>query len=171
MESKNVEETLKKMGVVLEKVVQKVDELEKRVINLEQKVLAEKGKELKESERTSFSQPQQSNLQSSGSGFGTGFLSSLLGSFAGMSLFSLLFNNNVSSHEFAENVGVSDTELSEIDHKLEEIDQKLDEIDEKIDSIDDVDTENLADLDEEPFRQDTGFDDSFGFGDDFDIDV
>lgn len=169
MDSNNLENTLKKMGVVLEKVVKKVDELEKRVVNLEQKMLANKGQELKESEKLQTPQPQQSNLHSSGMGFGTGFLSSLLGSFAGMSLFNLLFNNNVSAHEFAENAGVSDVELSEIDQKLEEIDQKLEEIDEKIENIDDSD---LAELDDEPFKQDFGYDDQdFGFGDDFDIDV
>ncbi|MCF6248129.1 MAG: hypothetical protein L3J69_12325 [Desulfobacula sp.] len=120
MDSNNLENTVKKMGIVLEKVVQKVDELEKRVINLEQNMLAEKGQELKEkTQQVQQQQPSTSNLQSSGMGFGTGFLSSLLGSFAGMSLFNLLFNNDVSAHEFAEHTGVSDVDLSEIDEKLD----------------------------------------------------
>ncbi len=166
MDQNNLENTLKKMGVVLEKVVQKVDELEKRVVNLEQKMLAEKGREFKENIQTQ--QPQTQNMQSR-TGFGTGFLSSLLGTFAGMSLFSLLFNNSVSAHEFAENAGVSDTDLSEIDQKLEEIDQKLEELDEK---IDDIDSGNLTEMEDEPLREDFGYTDTgFDFGDDFDIDV
>ncbi len=166
MEKNNLEDTLKKMGVVLEKVVQKVDELEKRVVNLEQKTLAQKGKELKESEKQQL-QANTPSLKDTGSGFGTGFLSSLLGSFAGMSLFSLLFNNSVSAHQLAESTGISDDEFFEIDKKLEEIDQKLEEIDEKIENIDNVD---IAEIEDDTLKQDFGYED-FSFGDDFDIDV
>jgi len=151
MEAKNLEDTVKKMGIVLEKVVQKIDELDKRVTKLEQQMLAEKGKEIKEQQSN---QPQtQQNVTPTthsgfgGSGFGTGFLSSMLGSFAGMSLFNLLFNHNVSAHELAQQTGVDDADLTEIDQKLEEIDQKIDELDEKIENID-QDLENAEFTDE-----------------------
>ena len=169
--AENIENTLKKMAIVLDKVVKKVDELDKRVTKLEMKVLAEKGEK---TDRTITPQPQTPQAQpqtSSGSGFGgfgTGFLSSLLGSFAGMSLFNMLFNNNVSAHEVAEKAGISEEELSQLEEKLDNLSQEVSEIDQKLDDIDSS-LDNLA-LDEND--TDVGFADytdaDFDTGFDFD---
>jgi phage shock protein A len=129
MESKNLENTVKKMAIILEKLAKKVDELEKRVQKLELKTLAKN-----DSSNQSYPVPQSNQQpQSSTSSFSTGFLSSLLGSFAGMSLFSLLFNNNISAQDVAKETGISEDELSQIEEKLESIDEKLASIEENLD--------------------------------------
>jgi len=167
--AENIENTLKKMAVVLDKVVKKVDELDKRVAKLEMKTLAEKGKEEIKNSQQPQGQTQQSGFGMGG--FGTGFLSSLLGSFAGMSLFNLLFNHDVSPHEFAQQAGLSEEDFSQLEEKIDslseeisQIDQKLDEIDQNIDNLSDIEPDTgFADF--EP--DDTGFD--FGGFDDMDM--
>ncbi len=173
-DNNNVENTLKKMAIVLEKVVKKVDELDKRVTKLEMKVLGQEAKEEKLNQnKPSVSQPTaqaQPQASSGMGGFGTGFLSSLLGTFAGMSLFNLLFNNSVSASELAHEAGVSEDELQEIEEKLDhlsdevsEIDQKLDQIDESIDEINSPMDSDFISMDDDVF------DDDFGISDDFDV--
>ncbi len=178
-DNQNIENTLKKMAVVLEKVVKKVDELDQRVTKLEMKLLSEEGKKgSSTSVSTQPQQPVQSAQPQTGSGgmggFGTGFLSSLLGSFAGMSLFNLLFNNDVSPHEVAEKAGLSEDELKDIEEKLDNLSQEVSEIDEKLDSID----QNLDDI--ASSDMDTGMDfadfepdvdEGFDFGGFDDIDM
>ncbi|WP_029521159.1 hypothetical protein [Persephonella sp. IF05-L8] len=163
MEDKNIENTLKKMAIVLDKVVKKVDELDKRITKLEMKLLAEEGK--KEA-TTQPQQPQPESRSTAGIGnFGTGFLSSLFGTFAGMSLFNLLFNNNISADEVAQQSGLSEDELSEIDHKLDELSQEISQIDEKLDEIDQS-IDEITDNGIEPDITDFGFDDfDTGFDD------
>ena len=168
MEEKNLENTVKKMAIILEKVANKVDELDKRVRKLEMKVLTESAKEENKVVQQT-PQTTQSQQSSSFGGFGTGFLSSLLGSFAGMSLFSLLFNHNVSAEEVAKENGFSDEQLAEIDEKLANIDEKLEEIEEKINNEQDF-TEtgfSVEDIYRDDIIEETSFD---GFDGDFDTD-
>ncbi|WP_297456101.1 hypothetical protein [Persephonella sp.] len=169
MEEKNIENTLKKMAIVLDKVVKKVDELDKRITKLEMKLLAEEGKKetTTQAQSQQISQPESRSASGIGN-FGTGFLSSLFGTFAGMSLFNLLFNNNISAHEVAQQSGLSEDELSEIDHKLDELSQEISQIDEKLDEIDQS-IDEITDNSIEPDITDFGFDD-FGTGFD-DIDM
>jgi len=181
MDTQNIENTLKKMGLVLEKLVQKVDELDKRVSKLEE------GSSKKFSSEDLKAQPQtQTNSTSnvSSSGFGSSFLGSLAGAMAGMGLYNLLFNHNVSPVQMGESLGMDSSEinevlqsdLSEIDSKLDEIDAKLEELDAKIDDV-------SADLDEDVMTSEYyenyedevadndfegGFDDFEGL-DDFDV--
>jgi len=163
MENKNLENTVKKMAIVLEKLAKKVDELDKRVQKLELKSLA-KGES---STQTSTNQPvNYAQPQNTGSGFGTGFLSSLLGSFAGMSLFSLLSNRDVSAEEVAKEAGISDEELSQIEEKLDSIDEKLSQIEDELDSQDLAD---LGDVEPDVYGYED-IDTDVGF-DDFDTDI
>jgi peptidoglycan hydrolase CwlO-like protein len=179
----DLENTLKKMGMVLEKLVQKVDELDKRVAKLEEKLQDKKfsSNDLK----AQSAQPQSSTApaSNSGSGFGTSFLGSLAGAMAGMGLYNLLFNHNVSAAEFGHEIGLSDNEInsilenemSEIDSKLEEIDSKLEEIDSKIDNVasEDIMNNDYYESYEEGLEENTDFfggvDDFGDFGGDFDV--
>ena len=176
----NIENTLKKMGMVLEKLVQKVDELDKRVAKIEEKVGEKKfsSEDLK-AVQTPQTQTQTSASKSSLSGFGGNFLGSMAGAMAGMGLYNLLFNHSVSPAEFGHDIGLNDSEInelldnqmSEIDSKLDDIDSKLDELDSKVDSLASEDVMNSdyfesyeEDLSDNDF--DGGFDD---FGGDFDV--
>jgi len=93
---------------------------------------------------------QSSNInpasQSSGSklgAFGSSFLGSVAGAMAGMGLYNLFFNDDVSAKEVEKNLETDEKEtetnetvnndLSEIGSKLEEIDAKLAELDSKLD--------------------------------------
>lgn len=162
MENKNLENTVKKMAIVLEKLAKKVDELDKRVQKLELKSLA-KGET---PTQTTTTQPQSyAQPQNTGSSFGTGFLSSLLGSFAGISLFSLLFNKDVSAENLAKEAGISEEELATIEEKLDNIDEKLAEIEENLDTPELK--ENIIEPDVYGYED---IDADIGF-DDFDTDI
>lgn len=166
----NMENTIKKMGLVIEKLAQKIDEMDKRIAKLEERsdndIKTFSSNDIKASTPTppvNNSQPQKS---SSG-----GFLSSLFGSavgaFAGMSLFNALFNDDVKPDEMAQNMNVDSGELSDLEARLNEIDSKLDEVDNK---LDDVADNNFVD-DDSDVLADNDFDNSFddeGFGD-FDV--
>ncbi len=186
MELNQIENTLKKMGLVLEKLVQKVDELDKRVAKLEEKLGENEKKfssqDLKATPQTAQAQQTQTQPSSSSSlgGFGSSFLGSMAGAMAGMGLYNLLFNHSVSPTEFGHEIGMSDSEinevlesdLDEIESKLDEIDSKLDELDEKIASVDSdedvMNTDYFESYEEEDFSDDTfggGFDDFDGFDD------
>ncbi len=156
MENKNIENTLKKMAIILDRTVKKIDELEKRVSKLEQQVLSEKGKISEEKTVQQSIHPQSSGFSSSG--FGSGFLGSLLGSFAGLSLFNILFNNNVSAEEVAREAGVDTESLHEIEQKLDEISQQVEDINQKLEDIE-TGFENTDFTDED--IPDLGFDDTF----------
>ena len=158
MENKNLENTVKKMAIVLEKLAKKVDELDKRVQKLELKSLAKEGQQTlpQTQQQATYAQPQNT-----GSSFGTGFLSSLLGSFAGMSLFSLLFNRDVSAEDVAKEAGISEDELAQIEERLDSIDEKLAEIEENLDDtgIDNADFTEPDTFGYEDIDADIGFDD------------
>ncbi|NPA88141.1 MAG: hypothetical protein GXO01_05475 [Epsilonproteobacteria bacterium] len=166
----NIENTLKKMGLVLEKLVQKVDELDKRVAKIEEKLTEKK----LSSEDFKTDTPKPSTASTSG-GLGTTFLGSLAGTMAGMGLYNLLFNNSVSPIEFGHRIGLNDEEvndvlhheLEDIDSKLEEIDSKLEELDEKIDSSGDImNNDYFEDYEAEEDMDFFGGADDFGdFGD------
>jgi len=143
MENQNIENTLKKMGIVLEKLVEKIDALEKRVAKLEEK------------NETNAKNVQDLAKPTSQNTFASGFLGSMAGSMAGMGLYNLLFNNHVSANEFGESLGLGRDELNEIlqndfnqiDNKLDEIDDKLAQIDEKIEGISNDLNEDAMDSD------------------------
>jgi peptidoglycan hydrolase CwlO-like protein len=169
----NIENTLKKMGLVLEKLVQKVDELDKRVKNIEEKLV-----EKKEFSSSDFkTQPASQTSSSSASGFGSSFLGSLTGTMAGMGLYNLLFNHSVTPAQFGHEIGLDDKEIDEllnkefdeIDSKLDEIDSKLEELDEKIENISNEDVmqnDYFEDYEAEDDLDFYGGVDDFG-GDDF----
>jgi len=174
MDNQNIENTLKKMGMLIEKLALKVDELDKRVAKLEEKKFSSNDFK-SNNEKT---QVANSNT----SAFGSSFLGSLTGAFAGMGLYNLLFNHNVTPKDFGENIGLDDNQInevlqndiSEIDTKLDEIDAKLEEIDSKIDEAslnqDVMDSEYFESYEEEVSDNDFegGFDDFEGL-DDFEI--
>ncbi len=183
MDLQNIENTLKKMGIVLEKVVAKVDEIDKRLSKIEEKL--DDGKKFSSGDFKTIPQPQMqtqnpqnSTSKSLSSGFGSSFLGSMAGSMAGMGLYNMLFNHSISPVEFGENLGMNQNEINdvlennfdEIDTKLDELDSKIDELDEKIDSLDNDDImksdyfENYGeDLEDNDFE--SGFDDFDGFDD------
>jgi prefoldin subunit 5 len=180
MDVQNIENTLKKMGLVLEKVVQKVEELDKRVTKLES---GEEKKFTSEDFKKSQTTAQNSVSNVSSSGFGSGFLSSLAGTMAGMGLYNLLFNRNVTPVEMGESLGMSNNEveeilqndLNDIDAKLNDIDSKLEELDAKIDDVssddgDVMDNEYFENYEDEVSDNDFegGFDDFEGL-DDFEV--
>jgi len=171
----NIENTLKKMGMVLEKLVQKVDDIDKRVAKLEEKLGEEEKKftsqDLKATPQTT---PTPSTSKSSLGGFGSSFLGSMAGAMAGMGLYNLLFNHSVTPEEFGRDIGMDDNEIQEvlnenfdeIDSKLEEIDSKLEELDSKINEMDSEDVMNsdyFESYEEESNDFDSGFDDFDGF--------
>ncbi|MEO1924132.1 MAG: hypothetical protein ABGX25_06450 [Nautiliaceae bacterium] len=176
MELQNIENTLKKMGMVLEKVVTKVDELDKRVAKLEGK-LGEGEKKFSSQDLKAQATPQTQQSSTSGissGGFGSSFLGSLAGAMAGMGLYNLLFNHSVTPMEFGKEMGLSedeiqhvlDEELDEIESKLDEIDSKLEELDSKIDEVGDNDVMNTDYF--ESYEEEDTVDDDFGGGfDDF----
>jgi len=148
MDNQNLENTLKKMGLVLEKLVKKIDELDKRVANLENKDSEKKfsSEDLKANPQNQPQpQPQASTSKSSLGGFGSSFLGSMAGVMAGMGLYNLLFNHSVSPDEFGKEIGMSDNEINEVlESNLDEIDAKLDELDSKMEELDSK-LEELAD--------------------------
>jgi len=180
MDTQNIENTLKKMGLVLEKLVQKVDEIDKRLAKIEGQ--SEK-KFSSQDLKTSQTNPNSTSGISSG-GFGSSFLGSLTGAMAGMGLYNLLFNHNVTPVQMGESLGMDENEindvlqnsLSEIDSKLDEIDSKLEELDAKIDDVsagldeDVMSSEYFESYEEEVADNDFegGFDDFEGL-DDFDV--
>jgi peptidoglycan hydrolase CwlO-like protein len=169
-----IENTLKKMGIVLEKLAEKIDELDKRVAKIEEKVgVTEK----KFSSQDLKGQPQTQTKASSSSllgGFGSSFLGSLTGAMAGMGLYHLLFDHSVTPESLGQSLGMNENEidnveLDNIDEKLDEIDTKLDEIDQKLN--DNLDNDDVMDNDYyESYEEesddndfDGGFDDFNGF--------
>ncbi|WP_457564524.1 hypothetical protein [Caminibacter sp.] len=179
MEMNQIENTLKKMGLVLEKLVQKIDELDKRVAKIEEKVGVDEKKFSSADLKTEAGQNQKVSTSSPLSGgFGSSFLGSMAGAMAGMGLYNLLFNHSVSPVEMGHTLGMDESEIqnvleediSEIDSKLDEIDSKLDELDEKIDSLSNEDvmnTDYFESYEEEDLGSDFGggFDDFDGFDD------
>jgi len=181
MDMQNIENTLKKMGLVLEKVVQKVDELDKRVAKLEENSPKKFSSEDLKTNQTAHSVSTSNSLSS---GFGSSFLGSLTGAMAGMGLYNLLFNSRITPVQMGESMGMSGSEindvlhndLSEIDSKLDEIDSKLEELDAKIDDVsagldeDVMSSEYFESYEEEVADNDFegGFDDFEGL-DDFDV--
>jgi peptidoglycan hydrolase CwlO-like protein len=170
-----IENTLKKMGIILEKLAQKIDELDKRVAKIEEKLgNGEKkfsSQDLKAAPQ--MQQPQTSHSSSSSlGGFGSSFLGSLTGAMAGMGLYHLLFDHSVTPESLGESLGMNENEidnvdLDNIDEKLEEIDNKLDEIEEKLDS--DVADNDVMDNDYyESYEEETGDSDFDSGFDDFD---
>ncbi len=176
MQTNQIENTLKKMGLVLEKLVQKVDELDKRVAKLENGETDEKKFSAADFQKT---QTQSSTSKSLSSGFGSSFLGSMTGAVAGMGLYNLLFNHSVSPVEMGHDMGMNDQEIDNIlqndindmDTKLDEIDTKLDELDSKIDTMADNDIMNsdyFENYDEEDIDSGNfggGFDDFDGYDD------
>ncbi len=176
MEINQIENTLKKMGLVLEKLVQKVDELDKRVAKIEEK-LGDSEKKFSSVDLKTNQTPQSQTSSSALGGFGSSFLGSMAGAMAGMGLYNLLFNHSVSPIEMGKELGLSEEEinevlendLNEIDSKLEEIDSKLEELDDKIEELskDDVmNTDYFESYEEEEMGDDDfggGFDDFGGF--------
>ena len=143
MDNTQIENSLKKMGLVLEKVVKKVDELDKRLAQIEQKSNSEKKFSSEDLKKTTPQQPinqTQPSSSSFGSGFGGSFLGSLAGAMAGMGLYNLFFNNDVSADEVARNIDSNEDLTSSVEEQLREIDAKLDELDAKMDDIDNDDS-------------------------------
>ena len=173
MDTQNIENTLKKMGMLIEKLTLKVDEIDKRVAKLEDKNFSS----------NDFKSNNEKTQATNTNTFGSSFLGSLTGAFAGMGLYNLLFNHNVTPKDFGENIGLDDhqinevlqNDISEIDTKLDEIDAKLKEIDSKIDDVSNIeqdvmDNEYFESYEEEVNDNDFegGFDDFEGL-DDFDV--
>ena len=183
MDTQNIENTLKKMGLVLEKLVQKVDELDKRVSKLEGE-----GKKFSSEDLKTKPQIQSSTSSNSSNTFsnsmGGSFLGSMAGAMAGMGLYNLLFNHNVSPVQLGESLGMQSGEINEVlQNDLNEIDSKLNEIDEKLEELDAKIDDVSADLDEDVMSSEYfesyedevadndfegGFDDFEGL-DDFDV--
>jgi peptidoglycan hydrolase CwlO-like protein len=173
-----IENTLKKMGIVLEKLASKIDELDKRVARIEEK-LGEGEKKFSSQDlkaNPQMQQPQTAQMKPSSSsslgGFGSSFLGSLTGAMAGMGLYHLLFDHSVTPESLGQSLGMNENEIDNVE--LDNIDEKLDEIDSKLDEIDEKLDENLTDNDVmgndyyESYEEDTG-DTDFGSGfDDFD---
>jgi len=183
MDTQNIENTLKKIGLVLEKLVQKVDELDKRVSKLEGE-----GKKFSSEDLKTKPQIQSSTSSNSSNTFsnsmGGSFLGSMAGAMAGMGLYNLLFNHNVSPVQLGESLGMQNGEINEVlQNDLNEIDSKLNEIDEKLEELDAKIDDVSADLDEDVMSSEYfesyedevadndfngGFDDFEGL-DDFDV--
>jgi septation ring formation regulator EzrA len=171
-----VENTLKKMGIVIEKLAGKIDEIDKRLSKIEEK-LGEGEKKF--SSQDLKTNPQMQQLQtaqtkpSSGSslgGFRSSFLGSLTGAMAGMGLYHLLFDHSVTPESLGHSLGMNESEiesvdLGNVDEKLNEIDSKLDELDEKLSSNDVMDNDYFESYEEETRDSDFdgGFDDFDGF--------
>jgi len=176
IQNQNIENTLKKMGLVLEKLVKKIDELDRRVANLENKD-SEKKFSSEDLKVPQTAQHQSSTSKSSLGGFGSSFLGSMAGAMAGMGLYNLLFNHSVNPDEFGKEIGMSDDEINEalennfdeINSKLDELDSKMEGLDTKLDTLTDEDLANNdyfesyenEDLNNSDF--DSGFDDFDGF--------
>jgi len=188
MDAQNIENTLKKMGLVLEKLVQKVDELDKRVAKLEENE-GNSGKKFSSGDLKATPQSQASSTSSSSSSpfsnsFGGSFLGSMAGAMAGMGLYNMLFNHTVSPVEMGHSMGMDDSQISEVlqsdisemDTKLDEIDAKLDELDAKLDDVSaDLDEDVMSSEYYENYEDEVadndfegGFDDFEGL-DDFDV--
>jgi len=109
------------------------------------------------SQKAETEQIQNKNLteQSSGQSFKSGFLGSLLGTFAGMSLFNILLDDKIIPEDVARETGISEAEISHIEEKLEEISEKVENI-EEIAMEDDLPE---VEPDMEYFETDFGLDD------------
>ena len=169
MATQNFDATLQKMGLILEKVVQKIDELDARVAKLEEKMEAKK---LPAPNHTKLSPPPQTaqaNTSTPSTSWSQSFLGSLAGAMAGMGLYNLLFNHDITptqlQNQFHTDTQGLDESLEQIEEKLDTLDDKLDTLDEKIDLLEeDIPTDNdfggIEDLDiDADFDGFGGFDD------------
>jgi len=139
----NIENTLKKMGLVIEKLAQKIDEMDKRLEKIEKNAGEGEKKfssqDLKMNPQMQQPQTNQANSTSKSSlgGFGSSFLGSMAGAMAGMGLYNMLFNNSVTPAEFGHELGMNEEEINEaIENNFDDIDERLSEIDSKLDDID-----------------------------------
>jgi len=173
MDVTNIENTLKKMGLVIEKLVKKVDELDKKVNELEKK---ENKKFSSEDLKSNQSNVNTTSQPSNASNFGSSFLGSMAGAMAGMGLYNLLFNNSVSPTELGQNLGMDEKEINELlESEFNEIESKLEEIDSKLEELDNKLDENVAENDVmqndyfESYEEELG-DSDFDIGfDDFEV--
>lgn len=170
MATQNLDATLQKMGLILEKVVQKIDELDTRVAKLEEKVEGKKLPLPTQSPLQPLSQNQTKSPSTSSTNWSQSFLGSLAGAMAGMGLYNLLFNHDITPMQLQNQLH---TDTHGLDESLEEIEEKLDVLDDKLDTLDDkidlleADTPGQNDFEG---LEDVDFDDGFDdFGDIDDI--
>ena len=168
----DMEKTLKKMALVLDRVVKKVEELDERVKKLEEKKGSFGSADFKREKESDVSKSNvKSTAPSSSSalaGVGSSFLGSLAGAVAGMGLSHLLFDDKVEPQQMAQQIdGDLEEKIEDIEAKLDNIDSELEEltadVEEFDDGISDADFENMS-LDdylaqEEDFEDFGDFDD------------
>ncbi len=130
----DVEKTLRKMALVLDRVVHKVEEIDDRVRKLEHKMEVLE-KNVKKSDAVSKSD----SLPAAGS-----FLGSLAGVVAGLGLYHLLFDDTITPEDLAHQMGMEESGLESIEEKIEDIDNEIEDLLAHMDSIDDEEFEHMS---------------------------
>ncbi len=123
----DIQKSLQKMALILDRVVQKVEEMDERLKRLEQKVEAK----------------ENLDSVSKSNSFKGSFLGPLAGVVAGMGLYHLLFDDDITPQDMAQQMGVE--QLEGFEDKFEEIDNELDEILAQMDEEFDFDHISLDD--------------------------
>ncbi|MRJ02511.1 MAG: hypothetical protein GXO19_01015 [Epsilonproteobacteria bacterium] len=143
----DVEKSLKKMGLIIDRLVQKVEEMDRRLKALEEgQRTAPGGGKMGGEKVGAVSKGNESATAPGATGpsfgktLGTSFLGSLAGAVAGMGLYNLLFNDDVAPQAMAEKMGVDTSALEGfaldgLEEKIEGLDEKLDELDKELDDM------------------------------------
>ncbi|MRI84109.1 MAG: hypothetical protein C6I00_06785 [Nitratiruptor sp.] len=144
----NVEKSLQKVALVLDRLVQKVEEIDKRLKRVEERVLnssQEEGRENKgpgrgmELSKGNMAPSQEAlsprSTSSFGANAGASFLGSLAGVVAGMGLYHLLFDDGVEPKEMAEKMGMDESALEGIEERLAGIEEQLEDLDQELDAL------------------------------------
>jgi len=112
-----VEETLQKMALILETVVQKIDELEQKILRIEDDIKLENNKHLSE----------QMNKEKAKSIYGEikNETKTLSQTFKGIAVYDMILNNNVKAQDIANKVGLDNVTLNNLSEKIEKLSKKV----------------------------------------------
>jgi predicted nucleic acid-binding Zn-ribbon protein len=114
----DVQKSMQKMALVLERLVQKVDELEQKIERLQQ--------------QKSGGDEKSGGVSKSGTG---SFLGAMAGAVAGLGLAHILFDDSIAPQDVANHLGLEPGALENIEEKIEGIDEKLEDMDKELEEL------------------------------------
>ena len=117
----DIQKSMEKMALVLEKLVQKVDELDKKVEQLQQQ------KSTGGASAQKLGDVSKSSTNS--------FLGAMAGAVAGLGLAHILFDDSITPQDVANQLGVEPSALEDIEEKIEGLDEKLEDIDSELEEL------------------------------------
>ena len=114
MSPEEIEETLKKMALVLEAIVNKIDELEQKIIRIEEEIKLRDNAQLSE----------QMNKEKAKYIYGE-TQKTLKEAFNGLSVYDSIMESDTKAKDMAERVGINDTTLNNLSDKIDSLSEKV----------------------------------------------